>query len=489
MSNAFFTVKKPLNEPILSYLQGSPERISLKGKLKELKEQRIEIPVIIGGKEIYTGNTKECVIPHNNKHVLATYHLAGEKEIKLAIEAARLAKKEWEAVSWQHRGAIFLKAAELLSGSWRTTLNAATMLGQSKTVYQAEIDSACELIDFLRFNTYFMSEIYTDQPISTNDNWNRLEYRPLEGFVLAVSPFNFTAIGGNLPVAPAIMGNTVLWKPSGAAVYSNYFVMKLLQEAGLPDGVINFIPSSGNLLGDVVFNHQELAGVHFTGSTQVFNTMWKTIGNNIEKYNSYPKIVGETGGKDFIFAHKDANVEQLVTALIRGAFEYQGQKCSAASRAYISAQLWEEVRGVLIKEASTINVGNVEDFSNFMGAVIDQKAYDKIKDYIEYAKASDQAKIILGGRCDDSLGYFIEPTIILTTDPHFKTMTEEIFGPVLTIYVYKEEDFEETLDICNSSTIYGLTGAIFSQDRGALIKMEEHLRNAAGNFYINDRRK
>ncbi|WP_026476438.1 L-glutamate gamma-semialdehyde dehydrogenase [Alkaliphilus transvaalensis] len=487
MSNAFFTVKKPLNEPILSYLQGSPERISLKGKLKELKEQRIDIPVIIGGKEIYTGNTKECVIPHNNKHVLATYHLAGEKEIKLAIEAARLAKKEWESVSWQHRGAIFLKAAELLSGSWRTTLNAATMLGQSKTVYQAEIDSACELIDFLRFNTYFMSEIYTDQPISTNDNWNRLEYRPLEGFVLAVSPFNFTAIGGNLPVAPAIMGNTVLWKPSGAAVYSNYFVMKLLQEAGLPDGVINFIPSSGNLLGDVVFNHQELAGVHFTGSTQVFNTMWKTIGNNIEKYNSYPKIVGETGGKDFIFAHKDANVEQLVTALIRGAFEYQGQKCSAASRAYISAQLWEEVRGVLIKEASTINVGNVEDFSNFMGAVIDQKAYDKIKGYIEYAKASDQAEIILGGRCDDSLGYFIEPTIILTTDPHFKTMTEEIFGPVLTLYVYKEEDFEETLDICNSSTIYGLTGAIFSQDRGALIKMEAHLRNAAGNFYINDK--
>ncbi|MBM7615673.1 L-glutamate gamma-semialdehyde dehydrogenase [Alkaliphilus hydrothermalis] len=487
MSNAYFKVKKPQNEPILFYEIGSPERTALKGKLKELKEKSIEIPVIIGGEEIYTGNTGECVIPHNKEHKLATYHMAGEEEVQKAIEAAAKAKKEWAEMPWQHRASIFLKAAELLAGPWRATLNAATMLGQSKTVYQAEIDSACELIDFLRFNTYFMTEIYNDQPISTNESWNRLEYRPLEGFVFAVTPFNFTAIGGNLPIAPALMGNTVVWKPSGTAVYSNYFVMKLLKEAGLPDGVINFIPGSGSMIGNEVFKNEDFAGVHFTGSTAVFNTMWKTIGENIDRYKTYPKIVGETGGKDFIFAHKNVKINQLATAMIRGAFEYQGQKCSAASRVYIPKSIWSDLKDKLIQEVATIKMGNAEDFDSFMAAVIDQKAFDRVKGYIEYAKDADDADIIAGGGCDDSVGYFVEPTIILTTNPHFKTIKEEIFGPVLTVYLYDDEDFEEALKICNESTPYGLTGSIFSQDRSVLIKMEKALGQAAGNFYINDK--
>lgn len=487
MSNAQFKVRKPQNEPILSYVVDSNERIKLKEKLLELKEKEIEIPLIIGGKEILTGNTKSCIIPHDKNHVIATYHMAGEKEVKMAIEAAVGAKKEWEKISWQHRAAIFLKAAELLAGPWRYTLNAATMLGQSKTAYQAEIDSACEMIDFLRFNAYFMSEIYEEQPTSTNDSWNRIEYRPLEGFVLAVTPFNFTAIGGNLAIAPALMGNTVIWKPAGTAIYSNYMFMKLLQEAGLPDGVINFIPGSGSLIGNIAFNSEWFAGVHFTGSTEVFNEMWSTIGENINRYKSYPKIVGETGGKDFIFAHRMANINELVTALIQGAFEYQGQKCSAVSRGYIPKSIWTVLKCKLISEAATIAMGDVEDFTNFMSAVIDKKSFDRIKSYIEYVKDSDEAEIIWGGKCDDSVGYFIEPTIIVTNSPYFKTMTHEIFGPVLTIYVYKDEEFDETLKICNESTPYGLTGAIFSQDRMAIIKMESELKYSAGNLYINDK--
>lgn len=487
MSNAQFKVRKPENEPVLSYAIGSNERVKLKEKLLKLKEEEIEIPLIIGGKEIRTGNTKSCVIPHDKNHILATYHMAGEKEVEMAIEAALGAKKEWEKMSWQHRAAILLKAAELLAGPWRYTLNAATMLGQSKTAYQAEIDSACEMIDFLRFNAHFMSEIYEEQPISTSNSWNRLEYRPLEGFVLAVTPFNFTAIGGNLAIAPALMGNTVLWKPAGTAIYSNYLLMKILQEAGLPDGVINFIPGSGSLIGNIAFHNEWLAGVHFTGSTEVFNEMWSTVGKNIKSYKSYPKIVGETGGKDFIFAHKLANITELVTALIQGAFEYQGQKCSAVSRAYIPEGIWTGLKCKLISEVATIAMGDVEDFTNFMSAVIDQKSFDRIKSYIEYVKGSDEAEIIWGGECDDTTGYFIEPTIIVTRDPYFKTMTEEIFGPVLTIYIYEDEKFDETLKICNESTPYGLTGGIFSQDRMAIMKMESELKYAAGNLYINDK--
>ncbi|SHK12157.1 L-glutamate gamma-semialdehyde dehydrogenase [Paramaledivibacter caminithermalis] len=487
MINANFRIKTPQNESVLSYAKESDERIKLKARLTELKKEQIEIPLIIGGKEIYTGNTQKCVIPHDKNHVLAIYHMAGEREVEDAIEASLKAKKEWDKMPWQHRASIFLKAAELLSGPWRFTLNAATMLGQSKTAYQAEIDSACELIDFLRFNTYFMSEIYNEQLISTNESWNRIEYRSLEGFVFSVTPFNFTAIGGNLGIAPALMGNVVLWKPAGTSVYSNYFVMKLLQEAGLPDGVINFVPGSGSLIGNVVFNNEWLAGVHFTGSTKVFNGMWKTIGENIGKYRSYPRIVGETGGKDFIFAHKLANINKLVTALIRGAFEYQGQKCSAVSRAYIPRSIWSVVKCKLISECATIKMGDVEDFTNFMGAVIDKNSFDRIKAYIEFAHNSDEAEVIWGGNCDERLGYFIEPTIIVTKNPYFKTMTEEIFGPVLTIYVYEDEKFQETLKICNDSTPYALTGGIFSQDRMALVEMENILTYAAGNLYINDK--
>lgn len=487
MSNAYFKVRKPQNEPILSYAKGSRERADLKVRIEELKQEQIEIPLIIGGEEIYTGNTQKCVIPHNKNHILATYHMAGKKEVEVAIESALDAKKQWDKMPWQHKVSIFLKAAELLSGSWRHTLNAATMLGQSKTAHQAEIDSACELIDFFRFNAHFMSEIYSEQLVSTNECWNRIEYRPLEGFVFSVTPFNFTAIGGNLAIAPALMGNVVLWKPVGASIYSNYFIMKLLQEAGLPDGVINFIPGSGRLIGNEVFNNKHFAGVHFTGSTAVFNTMWRTIGENINEYKSYPKIVGETGGKDFIFAHKLANINKLVTALIRGSFEYQGQKCSAASRAYIPQSIWSIVKYKLISEVATIKIGDVEDFTNFMGAVIDKSSFDRIKSYIDFVQSSDEAEIIWGGSCDDSIGYFIEPTIIVTKNPYFKTMTEEIFGPVLTIYVYEDEEFEETLKICNESTPYALTGAIFSQDRMTLVEMENILNNAAGNLYINDK--
>ncbi len=487
MANAFFKLEKPANEPILGYRAGSPEKLELKAKLKELKDQEIEIPLIIGGKEVKTGDLGECVIPHNHGHKLAVYHKAGAKEVEMAIEAAREAKEEWARMAWEDRFAIFMKAAELLAGPWRATLNAATMLGQSKNVFQAEIDSACELIDFFRYNAYFATQIYAEQPYSSQGIWNRSEYRPLEGFVFAVTPFNFTSIAGNLPTSAAMMGNAVLWKPASSAVYSAYFIMKMLEEAGLPAGVINFIPGSGAKVGDPVMASPELAGIHFTGSTEVFQNMWKTVGNNIAKYHSYPRIVGETGGKDFVFVHKSAKVDSVVTALVRGAFEYQGQKCSAASRAYIPDNLWTEIKEKLIAEVKSIKMGDPEDFTNFFNAVIDKGAFRTIKQYIDYAKESGDAEILAGGNCDDSIGYFIEPTVILAKTPDFKTMAEEIFGPVLTLYVYDADKFEETMQLCDQTSPYALTGSIFAQDRKAIALAVEALNNAAGNFYINDK--
>lgn len=487
MNNSIAQLLKFENEKVLDYLPGSKERTEIKKELKSLKEEVLEIPLIIGGKEIRTGNIGQCIIPHDNKKVIAKYHMAGETEVKMAIQAALEAKKQWEKLHWEHRAAIFMKAAELASTTWRARLNAATMLCQSKTFIQAEIDSACELVDFLRYNAQCIYEIYNEQPMSAKGSWNRMEYRPLEGFVFAVSPFNFTAIGCNLATAPAITGNVVLWKPSSDAVYSSYMVFKLLQEAGLPDGVINFIPGSGGNIGNIVLSHESLAGVHYTGSTEVFRTMWKAVANNLDKYRTFPRLVGETGGKDYIFAHNSSRVDALVASIIRGAFEYQGQKCSAASRAYIPRSIWPEVKEKLIKEIKTIKVGDVEDFSNFMGAVINQKAFNTIKEYIEYAKESREAEIIIGADCDDSVGYFVEPTVIVTTNPYFKTMVEEIFGPVITIYVYEDEDFEDTIKICERTSPYGLTGAIFATDRYIIAKLEEELTHSAGNFYINDK--
>ncbi len=488
MGNAKYTIPLPPNEPIKSYAPGTPERVELKSKLAEMRSQQIEIPLIIGGKEIRTGKTGKCVLPHNHGTVVATYHQAGEKEVQMAIEAALKARRTWAEMEWQDRLAIFLKAAELLAGPWRQVLNAATMLGQSKNVFQAEIDSACELIDFFRFNAYYAMQIYEHQPpYSPPGTWNRMEYRPLEGFIFAVTPFNFTSIAGNLPSSPAMMGNVVLWKPASSAVYSAYYVMKLFQEAGLPDGVINFVPGPGGAVGIPVMNSPELAGIHFTGSTATFQTMWKTVGGNIRNYKWYPRIVGETGGKDFVFAHHSADIEELGVALIRGAFEYQGQKCSAASRAYIPKSLWNDLKAYLIKELKTIKMGDVEDFSNFMNAVIDAGAYATITEYIKFIKKSDEAEIIYGGEFDDSKGYFIEPTIAVTRNPHFRTMEEEIFGPVLTIYVYDDDKYEETLHLCDQTSPYGLTGAVFARDRDAIILADRILVNAAGNFYINDK--
>ncbi|WP_202708711.1 L-glutamate gamma-semialdehyde dehydrogenase [Sporosalibacterium faouarense] len=487
MSNAYFKVREPENEPILSYAPGSSEKAELKAKLKELKEKEMEIPLIIGGKEIFTGNTSECIIPHDKKHVLAKYHMAGKEEVEMAIEASLEAKEKWEKMPWQHRVSVFLKAAELLAGPWRSTLNAATMLSQSKTAFQAEIDAACELIDFFRFNAYYLTELYGQQPASTANDWNRVEYRPLEGFVFAVTPFNFTSIAGNLPTAPAMAGNVAVWKPASTSVYSGYFVMKLLQEAGLPDGVINFIPGRGSEVGNIVMDNENLAGIHFTGSTAVFKSMWKTVGDNIHKYKYYPRIVGETGGKDFVFAHESSDVDALAIALLRGAFEFQGQKCSAASRAYIPESIWLELQSKLVEEVSTIKMGDAEDFTNFMGAVIDQSSFEKIKSYIDFAHESEDSEIISGGKYDDSKGYFIEPTIIVAKEPRFKSMEEEIFGPVLTIYVYNDDELDKALDLCNTTSPYGLTGAIFAQDRNAIVYMQEKLTHTAGNFYINDK--
>lgn len=487
MDRGIYTIRHPENERVLDYKPGSKEKAEIKNKLNELKSQKIEIPLIIGGKEVRTGNTGECIIPHHHEHILGMYHVAGEKELQMAMEASLKAKKTWEQMPWEHRASVFLKMAELLSGSYRATLNAATMLTQSKTVHQAEVDAACELIDFLRFNVYFAQEIYSEQPNSTKAYWNRLDYRPLEGFVLAISPFNFTAIGGNLAAAPAILGNVVNWKPATTSVYSNYFFMRLLMEAGLPDGVINFVPSSGKDVSNVMLTNENLAGIHFTGSSEVFQDIWKTIGENIHRYKNYPRLVGETGGKDFVFVHNSADVEPLAAQLIRGAFEYQGQKCSAASRVYVPESLWEPLKAKLLKEVKELSVGDVMDFKNFMGAVINRQSFEKIKGYIEYTKNSKEAEIIHGGAMDDSKGYFVEPTIILTKDPRFKTMTEEIFGPVLTIYVYKDEEFQEALKLCNETSPYGLTGSIFAKDRDIITHAEKVLYYTAGNFYINDK--
>ena len=484
----FFTVPTPKNEPINSYAPGTKERDALKAKLDELGRQVIEIPAIIGGKEVFSGNTADCIEPHNHKHVIGKYHKCGEKEINLAIQAAMKAKKDWEQMSFYHRAAIFLRAAELLSTKYRYLLNAATMLGQSKNPFQAEIDSACELIDFWRFNPYYAQKIYEQQPlVSPKGEWNFSEYRALEGFVFAITPFNFTSIAGNLPTAPALMGNTVVWKPSGTAVYSGYFVMKILMEAGLPAGVINFVPGPGAQMGDLITDSPHLAGIHFTGSTEVFNHIWKRTANNIDLYKSYPRIVGETGGKDFIFAHASADVKTLAVASLRGAFEFQGQKCSAASRLYIPDSLYDKWFQEMSAMLATVKMGEVQDFSNFVNAVIDKSSFTKIKGYIDKARNASDAEIVWGGKCDDSKGYFIEPTIIKTTNPHYTTMQEELFGPVLTVYAYPEKEFTETLDLCDKTSPYGLTGSIFAQDRTAICHAFELLRHSAGNFYINDK--
>ena len=485
--NGIIKVPAPSTEPVKDYAPGSPEKASLKAQLKKMLSEEIEIPLIIGGKEVRTGQLADCRVPHDHGHLLGRYHKAGPGEIEKAVDAAKAAWKDWSEMDWISRSSIFLRAAELLATKYRDILNASTMLGQSKTVHQAEIDAACELIDFYRFNPYYMNQIYAQQPDSSPGVWNYMEYRALEGFVFAVTPFNFTSIAGNLPTSPAMMGNVVLWKPASSAVYSAYFLTLLFKEAGLPDGVINFIPGPGRYVGDPVLEKSDLAGVHFTGSTEVFQGMWKTIGANIMNYKSYPRIVGETGGKDFVFVHESADIDVVITALIRGAFEYQGQKCSAASRAYIPSNRWESIKDNLIDSAKTIKMGDIVDFTNFMGAVIDKAAFDTIVEYIDFAKQSNDAEIICGGQYDDSKGYFIEPTIVVTTDPHYKLMEEEIFGPVLTIYVYDENKYLETLEICDSTSPYGLTGSILADDRQAAIQAFNSLRHSAGNFYINDK--
>ncbi|SHO45527.1 L-glutamate gamma-semialdehyde dehydrogenase [Desulfopila aestuarii] len=487
LNNAIINVPKPINEPIYDYAPGTNERESLKRALAEMSEVVLDIPLVIGGKEIRTGNTGKVVMPHDHQKVMATYQKAGPEEVQMAIDAALAAKNDWQAMRWEERCAIFLKAAELLAGKYRYQLNAGAMLSAGKTAFQAEIDAACELIDFLRFNVYFAEQIYKNQPISSPGVWNYLQYRPLEGFVFAVTPFNFTAIAGNLPTAPAIMGNTVVWKPASSLVYTPYLFIRILEEAGLPAGVINFVPGSGASVGDICIADPHLAGVHFTGSTPVFQKMWRLIGENIASYHAYPRLVGETGGKDFVFAHASANVEELTTALVRGSFEYQGQKCSAASRAYIPRSLWPQVESLLRRDIGKIKMGPTTDFRNFVSAVIDKHAFSNITQYIDYAKENDGGEILIGGGYDDSVGYYIEPTVILARNPHFKTMVEEIFGPVLTIYVYEDADFDKTLELCDTSSIYGLTGAIFARDRQAASVAISRLENAAGNFYINDK--
>jgi len=481
-------IPKPVNEPIRNYEPGSSEKASLKETLAELSQKEIEIPLIIGGKEVRTGDTANCIMPHNHGHVLATFHQAGEKEVLEAIESAQAAWKQWSITPLQERAAIFLKMAELLTGPYRDIINAATMLNMSKNVFQAEIDAACELIDFWNFNCWFAQELYNHQPMySPEPTKNSMEHRPLEGFVFAVTPFNFTSIAANLPSAPALMGNVAIWKPASSAVYPAYFIMQLFKEAGLPDGVINFIPGRGSVVGPLVMDHPNLAGVHFTGSTSVFQNMWEHIGGNIKQYASYPRIVGETGGKDFCIAHESVNQDALVTAMVRGAFEFQGQKCSAMSRAYIPSTIWPEIEENLLKEMATIKMGDPSDFSNFVNAVIDKNSFDSIKDFIDDASNSDDAEIIFGGNCDDSVGYFIEPTIILTKHPKFRTMCEEIFGPVLTIYLYNPSEWKETLKVVDSTSPYALTGCVMANDKRAIEEASSALRHAAGNFYINDK--
>ncbi|MEN8729629.1 MAG: L-glutamate gamma-semialdehyde dehydrogenase [Desulfuromonadales bacterium] len=488
LNNAILKVPTPVNEPINSYAPGTPERDLLKAAIADIAAQKVEIPLIIGGQEVRTGKLGQVVMPHDHQHQLGEYHIAGEKEISMAIDAAMAAKAGWAALRWEERAAIFLKAAELLAGKYRYAMNAISMLSTSKTAFQAEIDAACELIDFLRFNVYYAQQVYTDQPLySPTGLWNFVQQRPLEGFIFAVAPFNFTAIAGNLASSPAIMGNTVLLKPASSCVYTPYLFMQILKEAGMPDGVINFVPGPGSMVGKLCLDHPDLGGIHFTGSTAVFHQMWETVGRNIARYKSYPRIVGETGGKDFIVAHNSADVRQLVTGIVRGAFEFQGQKCSAASRAYIPQSIWGEVRSELEADLAKIKMGPTNDFTNFFNAVIDKSAYATITEYIDYAKAADDAEIIAGGNYDDSKGYFIEPTVILTDNPHFRTMEEEIFGPVMTIYVYQDENYEETLELCDRTSIYALTGAVFATDRSAVSLALSKLENAAGNFYINDK--
>ena len=487
MFNGLFHIRKPVNEPVLNYSPGSDERRELKAKLKEMLETPIDIPCIIGGKEVTTGDFVEMTAPHDHQQILGRYHRAGTKEAEMAIDAANEAKIAWSEMQWSSRATVLLKAAELLAGKYRQTLNAATMLSMSKTCHQAEVDSACELIDFWRFNSYFMTEVYDDQPLSTQSVLNYMEHRPLEGFVFAISPFNFTSIAGNLPTAPALMGNAVVWKPASTAILPAYYIMQVLKEAGMPDGVINMLPGPGPVIGPPVLNHTDLGGVHFTGSTHVFSTIWLAIGSDIRKYQAYPRIVGETGGKDFIFAHRSADVETFVTAIVRGAFEYQGQKCSAASRVYIPDNIWPEVKERLLDNICSIKMGDVCDFSNFMNAVIDKSAYKTITEYIEFARNDPNMEILCGGTYDDSKGYFIQPTVVLSKDPRSKLMCEEIFGPVVTVHVYPEKDYETTLQLCNTTSLYALTGGIFAQDRFAIVEAVKTLRNAAGNFYINDK--
>lgn len=487
MSDAIFRIAKPANEPVRAYGAGDPHRTSLKGRLKAMASEKVEIPCIIGGKEVRTGNKRKAVMPHSHRETLAEFHVAGKAEMISAVAAAKKAKVDWEAMPWQERTAIFLKAADLLAGPYRDILNASTMLGQSKNAFQAEIDSACELIDFFRFNSYFYQQILEEQPESAPGTWNQLDWRPLEGFVLAVTPFNFTSIAGNLPTSPALVGNTVLWKPANTQIFSAYYLMKLFKDAGVPDGVINFIPSVGAEVGSTLLPHSELGGIHFTGSTNTFQSMYRTVGENITSYRSYPRIVGETGGKDFVFAHPSADVDALVTALVRGAFEYQGQKCSAASRAYIPRSLWNEAREKLVEQTKSLAMGDVRDFRNFVNAVIDDREWARIKGYIDEARASSDSKIVIGGKCENSTGYFIEPTIIVTENPRSRCMVEEIFGPVLSLYVYDDAKLDEALKLCDESSPYALTGAVFAQDRYAVSYIAKRLRHSAGNFYINDK--
>lgn len=487
MFNGDFFVPDPINEPILSYAPNSPEREEVQAKYKEMYAQEIDAPMYIGADEVRTGNTIKMTCPHDHHHILGHFHEGDASHVQMAIETALSARTQWSELSWEHRASIFLKAADLLAGPYRAKINAATMLGQGKNVMQAEIDAACEFIDFLRFNASFMQDIYRQQPESSDGIWNRLDYRALEGFVFAITPFNFTAIAGNLPAAPAMMGNVVVWKPSYTQVYSAQVIMEVFKEAGLPDGVINLIYVDGPVAGEVVFNHPDFAGLHFTGSTGVFQHLWKTIGQTIEKYRSYPRIVGETGGKDFVVAHKSANAKEVATGLVRGSFEYQGQKCSAASRAYIPSNLWEDVKKYMQADLAEIKMGSPEDFSNFVNAVIDERSFNKITGYIEEAKKAPGVELISGGNYDGSKGWFIEPTVFQVNEPKYRTMCEEIFGPVLTVYVYDEDKFEETLDLVDSTSPYALTGAIFSTDRYAVELAAKKLVNAAGNFYINDK--
>jgi 1-pyrroline-5-carboxylate dehydrogenase len=487
MNNAIFNFRECQNEPVKSYAPGSEERRLLQAELDKQFNTQIEIPLIIGGKKIKTGKIGKVVMPTNHKHVLATYHQCTDKEVRMAIDAAMKAKEEWANLPWEERCSIILRAAELFATKYRYVINASCMLGQAKNPMQAEIDSACESIDFMRFNPHFAAKIYADQPTSVGENINRLEYRPLEGFVYTITPFNFTAIAVNLNISPVLMGNVTVWKPATTSLLSSYYAMEILMEAGVPDGVINFVPGSGSVISNVVLNDPDFGGIHFTGSTGVFNSFWKTVGENVGKYKTYPKLVGETGGKDFVFAHSSANYKELATALVRGSFEFQGQKCSAASRAYIPVSLWEDTKKEMLNMLKEIKMGDVLDFSNFVNAVIDEASFDNIAGYIERAKKSDNAEIIAGGKCDKSTGYFIEPTIILAKTPKYESMEEEIFGPVLTVYVYEDAKYEETLKLCDETSPYALTGSIMAHDRYAVMIADKYLRYSAGNFYINDK--